>query len=132
MKKNPLSIIFILIFLMTSCDDSLDRFPLDGFSPENYFNNEIELKTYSNQFYSMLPSAGSGYGENSDVIINFTLSPEIQGSRVIPNSGAGWDWGMLHNINLMLQYSYRCKNTEIREQYEGIARFFRAWFYFEK
>lgn len=116
----------------SSCDDTLDRFPLDSFSPENYFNNELELKTYSNQFYWNFPGAANGYGEAVDVVIPFTLSPEVQGTRTIPNSGGGWDWGGLRNINLLLKYSHRCSDTRAREQYDGLARFFRAYFYFNK
>lgn len=132
MKRLSYFLYIGLICLTGSCDDSLDRFPKDGLAPENYFNNETELKTYSNQFYWMLPGAGLGYGENSDVAINFALSPEIQGTRIVPNSGGGWDWGGLRNINTLLKYSHRCKNIEIKEQYEGVARFFRTWFYFNK
>ena len=132
MRKINYSVIFFLMLLFIACDDKLDRFPLDSFAPENYFNNESELQTFSNQFYWLVPSAVAGYGENSDVILNHTMTPEMQGTRIVPNSGGGWDWGSLRNINLLLKYSYRCEDVDVREHYEGIARFFRAWFYFEK
>lgn len=132
MKRLSYPIILLLMLLTASCDDKLDRFPLSSFAPENYFNNETELRTYSNQFYWMVTPAASMYGENSDVIINFALTPEIQGTRIVPSSGGGWDWGSLRDMNMLLQYSHRCDKTDIREHYEGITRFFRAWFYFEK
>lgn len=34
---------------VTSCD--LDEFPQDKLAPENYFNNEAELRTFTNTFY---------------------------------------------------------------------------------
>ena len=62
MRKINYSVIFFLMLLFIACDDKLDRFPLDSFAPENYFNNESELQTFSNQFYWLVPSAVAGYG----------------------------------------------------------------------
>jgi|GEM_PF-6397115 len=39
---------------VTSCD--LDEFPQDKLAPENYFNNEAELRTFTNTFYQQNPS----------------------------------------------------------------------------
>lgn len=47
---------------VTSCD--LDEFPQDKLAPENYFNNEAELRTFTNTFYQQnLPTAESIYSE---------------------------------------------------------------------
>ncbi|MEG1839452.1 MAG: RagB/SusD family nutrient uptake outer membrane protein, partial [Bacteroidaceae bacterium] len=80
----------------------------------------------------MFPGAGSGYGEAQDVVCTFNLSDEIKGTRIVPTAGGGWDWGYLRNINFYLAHSERCSNVEVREHYDGIARFFRAYFYFDK
>ena len=134
MKKN---LIYILAaagaLTLGSCADDLDRFPLSSLSPETYFNNEEELQTFTNNFYGQFPTAQSGYGESEDVVCIFTLPVTTVGlTRTIPTTGGGWDWGYLRNINLYLQYSHRCESQSAREHYDGVARFFRAYFYFEK
>ena len=40
--------------------------------------------------------------------------------------------GILRNINFYLQYSHNCTEVNARNRYDGVARFFRAYFYFEK
>ena len=134
MKMKRVKYIYVAMLLLgtTSCADMLDRFPLDSLAPETYYNNEMELKSATNNFYGMFPGASSGYGESDDIVCVFTLPEAIIGSRTIPTTGGGWDWGYLRNINFYLEHSQRCSNTTVREQYDGIARFFRAYFYFEK
>lgn len=132
MKLNKYICAIILLSGTVSCTDMLDRFPLDSLSPETYYNNEQELKSATNQFYGLLPGAPSGYGESADVASTFNLLDEIKGTRTVPTTGGGWDWGYLRSINFYLQHSNRCTDMKIREQYDGIARFFRAYFYFEK
>ena len=134
MKMKRVKYIYVAMLLLgtTSCADMLDRFPLDSLAPETYYNNEMELKSATNNFYGMFPGASSGYGESDDIVCVFTLPEAVIGSRTIPTTGGGWDWGYLRNINFYLEHSQRCSNTTVREQYDGIARFFRAYFYFEK
>ena len=117
----------------SSCEDSLDVFPEDSLSPEIYFSNEQELQLYSNQFYyDIIPSASAIYSDNADAIIIATLDDEVSGQRIIPSTGSGWNFGPLRRINFLLENSSNCEDEEIRNQYEGLARFFRAYFYFEK
>ena len=59
----------------------------------------------------------------------------MSGTRTVVNEGGGWDtgsWQPLTYINNYLYYSHRCSDTKARERYDGVARFFRAYFYFEK
>ena len=131
--KNFQYILFSLFstaLFLTSCD--LDRIPLDTLTLENYFTNQKELETYTNGFYAMLPTAGTIYGEQADVIIPTTLREEVLGKRTVPASGGGWSWTTLSNINTFLKYSGNCPDEAIRQYYDGVARFFRAYFYFEK
>ena len=132
MKKTFYTLCIAAVFV--SCN--LDEFPLDKLAPENYFNNEAELKTFTNTFYQQnFPEASSIYSESADVIIVTTLQPEVSGTRTVVNEGGGWDigsWQPLTYINNYLHYSHRCSDTKARERYDGVARFFRAYFYFEK
>lgn len=118
--------------LFMSCNDMLDRFPLDKLAPENYFNNEAELRTYTNNFYNMLPVASTMYGERFDAVVGFTLEMEVAGQRTVPTTGGGWSWNQLRNVNEYLKYSHRCNDVSARNRYDGLAKFFRAYFYFEK
>ncbi|HHV84420.1 MAG TPA: RagB/SusD family nutrient uptake outer membrane protein [Petrimonas sp.] len=131
MKKNYL---FILIWgigiLMTSCD--LNNLPLDSISPNTFFNTENDLKLYTNSFYNMLPSAEGVYNEKIDNIVSTDLSDELRGTRIVPTSGGGWSWNDLRNINYFLVNSHKCPDTKAVAKYNGVARFFRAYFYFEK
>lgn len=128
MKK--LAIYVTAALSMVSCL-GLDKFPLDSMSPDTFFSNEKELQAFSNTFYNMLP-ATSLYTDNADTYTQNKLPDEISGLRIVPASGGGWSWGNLRNVNTLLEYSVNCKDEEVRVKYDALARFFRAYFYFEK
>ena len=109
--KKILSILTVGCALtLSSCEDWLDKYPLAQMSPETFFSNENELQAFSNTFYTIFPGDG----------------------RTIPASGGGWTWTDLRKFNTLLEYSGNCKDTDIRNRYDAVARFFRAYFYFEK
>lgn len=114
------------------CEDALDRFPKDRLTPESFFRTEEECQLYTNDFYTMFPSAGSIYGETADIIAKTTLTSEVLGNRTVPATASTWKWEKLRDINFFLQHSSNCPDERVRLEYEGLARFFRAWFYFEK
>ena len=120
----------ILAIGLVSCD--LDRLPLDAIAPETFFNTENDLLLYTNSFYNMLPSAEDVYNEDADNVVKSSLRDEIQGTRVVPTSGGGWSWSELRNINYFLANSGKCADKKAVKKYNGLARFFRAYFYFEK
>ena len=131
MKKYTLfNFIIGSLILLTSCD--LNNLPLDSISPNTFFNTENDLKLYTNSFYNMLPSAEGVYNERIDNIISTDLSDELRGTRIVPTSGGGWSWTDLRNINYFLVNSHKCPDVEAVAKYNGVARFFRAYFYFEK
>ena len=121
--------LFLAIGLV-SCD--LDRLPLDAIAPETFFNTENDLLLYTNSFYNMLPSAEDVYNEDADNVVKSSLRDEIQGTRVVPTSGGGWSWSELRNINYFLANSGKSADKKAVKKYNGLARFFRAYFYFEK
>ncbi len=138
---KTISCIGAAMLVLASCDDMLDVSPRDRLTPETFFKNEKELRSFSMNFYGMLPGGGNDasqsaigslYMENTDLYIQMTIAPEVQGIRTIPSSGNGWSWGALRNVNTMLDYLYQCPDEDVRIKYEALARFFRAYFYFEK
>lgn len=135
MKKNIFKIVFLIVITIInlSCEDILNKYPLDKLYPGTYFSNENEIKLFTNNFYAeLLPTANDIYGENADAIIISTLSDAVTGQRTVPASGGGWDFSQLRDINYYLENSKNCKDLDIRKQYDGLAKFFRAYFYFEK
>lgn len=133
-KNTLLLSIFTLVLILsvTSCNDALDVMPKDRMIPENYFRNENELQMFSNKFYTQLPGESAIIREGVDHIAKNDMSDELKGTRIIPGSGSGWTWVQLRDINTLLEYSVNCPDREIRNKYNAVARFFRAYFYFEK
>lgn len=132
---KQISILFSIIWLFIACNDSfLERYPLSSLSPETYFTSEAELKSFTNAFYSYLPDV-IGQVTNvkqGDDIAATTFPSEFIGTRFVPGSGGGWSWGNLRSINFYLANSHKCEDRDVREKYDGIARFWRAFFYYEK
>lgn len=130
MKKNIFLISFILIALaFQACDDMLDQFPKDKVSPETFFTTENELKLYTNSLLFLFP-ATSLYTEGADNIVKQGLEDEIAGIRDASTS-SGWTWTNLRKVNFFLDNSHKCPDAKVRAKYDGIARFFRAYFYFD-
>ena len=120
--------------LLSSCsDDFLDKQPLSEITAETFFNTASDLELYTNGFYRMFPSTSIYNGESStDNIIQTELSDEMRGARLVPTSGGGWSWDYLRDINFFLQHYEKADDEAAKAHYGGVARFFRAWFYFEK
>ena len=122
----------LTVVALSSCEGMLDRYPQDSLSPETFFSKEAELQAYSNTFYNSLLPGDGAYTEKIDNIIGMELATELWGGRTIPASGSGWSWTTLRSINTMLEYSVNCKDEPVRAKYDALARFFRAYFYFDK
>ncbi|MBQ6653252.1 MAG: RagB/SusD family nutrient uptake outer membrane protein [Prevotella sp.] len=126
--------LLLMAIVIVSCSD-MNQYPEDKLSPETYFSSETELRLYTNQFYSLMPSTGSDFNwylEQGEHFVGPTLTREILGARVIPNKSGdvGWTWTQLRKINYYLQHSSRCEDEAARNRYDGVAYFFRAWFYY--
>lgn len=121
--------------LLASCnkiEDMLDRFPQDELSLETFLSSETEIKAYTNKFYSEVLPSGFFHGGQSDIETGRVLSDVMKGKRSINSGDSGWSWTVLRDINTFMEYSGNCKDENVRNQYIGLARFFRAYFYFEK
>lgn len=132
--KKILLILSVVIAVMSSCKKNfLDREPLSQLSPNSSFNSESQLRLYTNSFYdAVLPSGVSLYDEGVDNIVKSDLSETLTGDRTVPVSGGGWSWGDLRNINFFLQnYTKGGLPDNISAPYVGVAKFFRAYFYFD-
>lgn len=132
MKKNIL-LAFTLMAALSSCNDWLDKTPLSDITEENYFRTETDLQLFSNNFYNTILDK-SPYDQQSDVYVQQELSDELLGgsNRIVPASGGGWTWTALRNVNTLLGNIDKCEDEEAAVKYSALARFFRAYFYFDK
>ena len=132
MKKILFPILLVLAgFLFTGCDDLLDTTPKDRSTPDSFYANDSELRASAIVFYEAFPGSEL-YVASDDHYTQNLLSDEIMGTRTVEASGNGWSWGALRNINTMLVKLENCQDKAVRNHYEALARFFRAYFYFNK
>ena len=129
----------VIIMVLVGCKkDFLDRQPLSQISPSTAFRSETELKLYVRSFYDrMLPNADNDdrgfslYNEGIDNIVKTSLPVELTGNRTIPVSGGGWSWSELRNVNYFIQNHRRGGlDLSMTNKYLAVARFFRAYFYY--
>ena len=132
MKSRYYLILLLGMPAAVSCEDFLTRLPQDELTPETYFTTEAECQLYTNEFYNLFPEGSGVYGETDDYIIPLQLSNEVIGNRTVPSTSGSWNWDRLRDINFFMEHSYQCEDENVRLQYEGLARFFRAYFYFDK
>ncbi|MFN8205983.1 MAG: RagB/SusD family nutrient uptake outer membrane protein [Bacteroidales bacterium] len=139
MKKYITGWVTLLILSISCSDEFLNRLPLDEISPQEYFKTANDLKLFANRFYPLFPSH-SGYGggtfwidQNSDNMVPDPEDDRMAGTRIIPASKGGWEWGDIRQANYFLA---NCRNykDEAKEKREYIAEvyFFKAYLYFEK
>ncbi|MGO4288734.1 RagB/SusD family nutrient uptake outer membrane protein [Chitinophaga sp. RAB17] len=129
------SIYLLLILAMVSCKKDLNLKPFDKLSPDNAFNTEADLQLYATSFYKILPDGNSIIRGDvmSDVMAGKDVNTYIIPGAFTSTQSSGWSWGDLRNINYFLEHYGQAKiPDEAKNHYAGLARFFRAMFYFEK
>jgi hypothetical protein len=130
---------------------SLEQNPVATSSKDAVFGSENGLSLYTNSFYNWMPDANniiqsesmSDYAARRDV--PQFIRPGVYNPRVNDLTASGqyevvalggnvnWQWTTLRSINYFLANNTNPNVPErVRNNYSGIARFFRAWFYFEK
>ena len=149
-RHLPLALVLAGALAAAGCD-SLEQNPVATSGKEAVFGSQAGLALYTNSFYNWMPDANnliqsesmSDYAARRDVpqfIRPGVYSPRVndltssgQYEVVALGGNVNWGWGTLRSINYFL-----VNNTDpdvpeaVRNNYNGIARFFRAWFYFEK
>lgn len=144
--RNITSVFFIALIIMTSCDeDFLNRGPLDQISDEVFFNTSTDMELYMNGFYRHpILDYGRGYtgndysqliflaDMNSDNSIDESFDPRLNGTRLVPSSGGGWDYSSVRQINYFLENYKKCKDPfATYKHFLGEGYFFRAMIYFQ-
>lgn len=130
-KNIRILICLLALIELSSCEKLLTLTPEDTMSPETYFSNREELELWTNQFYTQFDGADGATGMNADDMVDNLLGDVILQQRDAASEG-GWNFDMLRNINYYLQNSDNCPDEVARNQYDGVAYFMRAYFYFVK
>ncbi len=131
MKKYSLLLLFAV--LLASCD--LEQAPESTTSKNAVFGSEKGLELYANSFYTILPTANNIHraDEMSDYGARSQAPDYIREGAFGPRQSSGWEWRDLRNLNYFIENcNYPNIAPDVKRHYIGIARFFRAWFYFDK
>ena len=129
-----------------SCEGFLTKAPETALSPSSFFKTASDLELWTNKFYNDLleePSIAETY---ADDMMGTALSAIQKGTRTtsskswstaevgsdgyIKSDGNG-TFTPLMNINYFLENSSNCPDEAVREKYNGVAYFFRAYFYYK-
>jgi len=131
--KKLIPAIFALCIGLTSCEDALDLTPKNKITDAEYFKDATSLEMFTDPLYNNLLDKGI-YDETSDMLVTKELSTMMQGGkrRTVPESDGGWSWGNLRRINTLLGNTDKCNDAAAVAEFSAVARFFRAFFYFEK
>ena len=121
---------FLAMACFSACD--MEELPKSKISKEPVFNSESGLKMYTNSFYeNFSPEAPTMYTDNSySIAVNKVINYLTENGYSAEES-TGWDWDKLRNINyFIVNCTSESIPLETRNNYIGMARFFRAYFYF--
>ena len=134
MKKIPY-ILFAVIFsglCAVSCDLTED--PQAEAGRAILFGDEAGLRNYTYGFYNYLPDNGSAHKINvmHDHSAKMNIGTYEQGAYTT-NTSTSWSWGSIRNVNYFIKYNTDPEvPEEVRNNYTGIARLFRAYLYYDK
>lgn len=132
MKKIIFALLAIGASLITACD--FNEEPKSSASVDMVFSSEGGLQTYAYSFYNVLPDYSDAAHRNAT--LDYGPKQSISGMEVgayTVNSSTSWSWTALRNINFFLENNVDERvPAAVRDNYNGIARLFRARFYFDK
>lgn len=146
MKNKYFILLFTFSGLFVSCDDLLQREPLDFGNDQAFLQNVDDMRNYTNTFYALFPSMKSGaWGgvfaddNNSDNQAGSTANNLFyKGDKYTPLvKESQWKFDNIRNLNYFIS---RMKvdiaagkvtgSTELINQYMGEAYFFKAYEYY--
>jgi len=138
--KKILYFLFILNYvLLVSCD--LYEEPKAQVTKDAVFSSESGLATYSYSFYKNIFPKGNDLNQIEINLVDFGAINnlpdfQVKGAYSEANSeGWSWDkdWKKLRNVNyFIVNCTDEAVSESVRNHYIGVARFFRAYYYYEK
>ncbi|MGV3764094.1 RagB/SusD family nutrient uptake outer membrane protein [Parapedobacter sp.] len=137
MKKLHYFVIAIL-FTTISCEDYLVQENPNRLESETFFADEASLEIYTNGLIRSFAPAintfidGDNYSDTHFWQGQYAYFTDSYSPSEASNWGTG-NWSQLRSINYYLDNMREANaEPEILDHYEGVGRFFRAMFYFEK
>ena len=143
MKKRTLySLLMIGMLSFSSCNDFLDKEPLDTLTDNpDFWTNEASVDAYANAFYNQFV----GYGQSGNGDFYFpTLNDNQAGSGFVnwkytnsPANNSNWSatWDEIRRSNVMItslnEYAAGVLDQTTLNHYLGIARLMRAYQYWD-
>ena len=133
--KNILYILSAFVVLgLTAVSCDLTEAPQAEAGRAIVFGDEAGLRNYVYGFYNYLPDYSNAHKINvmHDHSAKMNIGTYEQGAYTT-NTSTSWSWGSIRNVNYFIKY-----NTdpdvpeEVRNNYTGIARLFRAYLYYDK
>lgn len=129
----------IACVLLTACNDSyLEKYPETELNEETFFQNPHDMEIYLNNLYKELPySTDDLFSDNIGIYTGNSEFDNMLRGKIDEKNVGGWskeedkDWYNLRKANVLLANAHKATGdqTEINH-YIGVARFFRANFYF--
>jgi hypothetical protein len=136
MKMKKIFGLLVAALVCCSCNDFLERNPENSIGSDAYFTSENDLELYTNSFINNLLSADEVvFGDQYTDVISTKSSTNFFKSGWNADQQGGWSWGTLRSINYMLDNMTKAKgnvSAAVYNHYEGVARFWRARFYYDK
>lgn len=124
-----------------SCEDFLYKEPIDKVDADSWFSTETDLLLYANGLIqSYLPSESTiGLGDAyCDLVATKTSSDYYRPGIWNSSKQTGWaysDWASIRRANYMIENMTRSQgkvDDQVYNHYAGVARFWRAYFYYTK
>ena len=133
MNMKKYIILGLVALFFNSCE--LDRFPTDSIVDEGYWNTEDDYILACNALYVNLPTY-SNRDEYSDITYGIGPNSISSGSYLPSNAFGPWDgnYKKIATANKIIEFAQKNPNqleNQIVKRYEGEARFFRAWQYYD-
>lgn len=125
-------IILSIFFILTGCN--LKELPVDTASRQAIFGSASGMELYTNSFYDILPGTDVGVFQGddvSDLVARNGVDNFLAVGALSPVTSSGWSWGGLRNINYFIENA-ETSTVATKNHYIGVARFFRALFYYDK
>ncbi len=137
MKKIFL-ILLPLCMVLSSCEDFLTQKNPNKIESEYYFTDEASLEIYTNGFVRAYGPDIKGFIDGDKYADTHSWDGQLDYlqdsySAAIPNNWTTSQWSSLRSINYYLDNMRKASaSEEVLNHYEGVGRFFRAMFYFDK
>lgn len=138
LKKQWAAVMLSGAALLAACTKALDQQPQASATNAAVFGSEAGLKLYTTSLYDILPDINTPFRTDcnlSDFGAVTTVPDFIRTGVYTPQSEAAgnWNWKPLRNVNYFIVNNVNPAIPQAtRDNYTAIARFFRAFFYFEK